>query len=71
MIRIIIGFAFMLFGILWSWLNQYSCKALCRLCSLQQLSPCFFLFIFVGIIFTITGASLVLTGNNMFRSKKE
>ena len=71
MIRITAGFAFIVFGTLWSWLNQYSCNSLCNLCTTQQLSPCYFLFIFVGIIFIITGTSLVLTGNKILSEDKK
>ncbi len=59
MIEKIIGFVFMGFGLLESIIDKYLCRGLCSTCSSQQLSPCFFLFLFVGIIFIICGYSLV------------
>jgi hypothetical protein len=60
MIEKVIGLGFMGFGLLWGMLNGALCKGLCLACSSQQLSPCFFLFLFVGIIFIISGFSLVI-----------
>ena len=60
-IGICIGVGFMLLGIVWALLNQYSCNKLCGSCDYGQLAPCYFLFIFVGIILVIGGISLVLT----------
>jgi len=76
MIEKIIGFGFMGFGIIGGMISRFLCKGLCSTCSSQQLSPCFFLFLFVGIIFTICGYSLVVmkVDNNhlpKFKLKKE
>ena len=76
MIEKIIGLGFMGFGILGGILDRLLCKGLCSTCNSQQLSPCFFLFLFVGIIFVISGCSLVIIekeGANLpkFRLKKE
>ncbi|MDP3026093.1 MAG: hypothetical protein Q8N63_00145 [Nanoarchaeota archaeon] len=60
MIEKIIGLGFMGFGLLGSVLDRTLCGGLCSTCSSQQLSPCFFLFLFVGIIFIISGFSLVM-----------
>ena len=60
MIEKIIGFVFIIFGVLGGILDRVLCKGLCSVCSSQQLSPCFFLFLFVGIIFVISGYSLVI-----------
>ena len=59
MIEKVIGFSFMGFGILGGIIDRMLCKGLCSTCNSQQLSPCFFLFLFVGIIFVISGFSLV------------
>ena len=57
------GFAFMALGLLWSVFSGYLCESLCPTCMNPQLAPCFFLFLFVGIIFIITGASLIISEN--------
>lgn len=71
MIKKIIGFGFIIWGLVWSILNKFSCKLICEVCSNQQLSPCFFLFIFVGIIFIISGASLILSSKQYKKKKKK
>ena len=76
MIEKIIGFGFMGFGISGSMLDRTLCRGLCSICSSQQLSPCFFLFLFVGIIFIISGYSLVTINKEKtklpkFRLKEE
>ncbi len=58
MITKTIGICFMIFGVIWSIFDRHLCKFLCKTCSNQQLSPCFLLFLFVGIIFIIVGFSL-------------
>ena len=69
----IIGFGFIVFGILWAIFDRFLWNSLCSVCDFQQLSPCFFLFLFVGIIFIISGVSLVLTpgfkSNNYHKNK--
>lgn len=59
MIEKIIGLIFISFGVVGGVLDRFLCKGLCSTCTSQQLSPCFFLFLFVGIIFVISGYSLV------------
>ena len=76
MIEKVIGFGFMGFGILGGITERLLCKGLCSTCNSQQLSPCFFLFLFVGIIFIISGSSLVIikkeaTNLPKFKLKKE
>jgi len=61
MIERIIGFVFIVFGLVWSIFEKSLCSGLCEQCGTSQLQPCFFLFLFVGIIFIINGASLILT----------
>jgi len=58
--RLIIGFAFLILGVVWSSLNDYLCTNVCKNCSFIELSPCFFLFLFVGIIFIVSGVSLLI-----------
>lgn len=60
MIEKIIGFIFIVFGISDIIFDESICKSLCLICTEQQISPCFFLFLFVGIIFIISGYSLVV-----------
>ena len=61
MIVKIIGFIFIALGLFWSILDRFMCKNLCSTCTNQQLNPCFFLFLFVGIIFVVVGYVLVTT----------
>jgi len=63
-----IGFGFISIGLIWSLLNKCSCDYLCKTCSYEQISPCYFLFVFVGIILIVCGASLLLTPE--FKKKK-
>lgn len=58
MITRTIGIGFMILGVVWSIFDRHSCRFLCKTCTTQQLSPCFLLFLFVGIIFVIVGFSL-------------
>jgi len=51
----------MLLGVIWAFFNKFSCNQLCDSCSYEQLAPCYFLFMFVGIILVISGVSLILT----------
>ncbi len=60
-IKNVIGIGLMLLGIVWTFFNQFSCNKLCGSCSYEQLAPCYFLFIFVGIIIIVSCGSLVLT----------
>ena len=62
-IRITIGGFFILLGIVWASLNRFSCNRLCSSCAYEQLAPCYFLFLFVGIIFIVSGASLILAAS--------
>ena len=59
MIAKTIGWGFIFFGVLWGILDRFMCKGLCSVCTSQQLRPCFFLFLFVGIIFIVCGLSLI------------
>lgn len=76
MIEKIIGICFMCFGISGGLVDRFLCKGLCSVCTSQQLSPCFFLFLFVGIIFVISGIGLAtmkkeVTNLPKFKIKKE
>ncbi|MBD3253006.1 hypothetical protein GF386_04700 [Candidatus Pacearchaeota archaeon] len=55
------GISFIVLGLIMSILDRIICRQLCETCSSQQLSPCYFLFLFVGIIFIVNGASLIIT----------
>jgi hypothetical protein len=57
----IIGIGFVLFGTIWGLFNRFSCNLLCNICNYEKLAPCYFLFLFVGIILIICGVSLILT----------
>jgi len=70
MIQKTIGICFVLLGLLWSIFERYLCMGLCRTCDTQQLSPCFFLFLFVGIIFIVVGASITLSTNLIEKQEK-
>ena len=54
----IVGIGLMIFGLVWSFIERYLCRFLCNTCTNWQLSPCFLLFLFVGIIFILVGFSL-------------
>ena len=76
MITRTIGICFMIFGVVWSIFDRHSCKFSCKTCTNQQLSPCFLLFLFVGIIFIIVGFSLttiqqILLPKIGFKDKEE
>lgn len=60
-IKNIIGFALVILGPLFSFLSQTICSDLCKTCSFKELSPCFFLFNFVAIIFIVSGTSVIIT----------
>ena len=54
-----IGIAFIVLGIVWAAFNSYFCNRICSgMCNYNQISPCYFLFVFVGIIFIVSGFSL-------------
>lgn len=70
MVTKIIGFGFILLGIFGAILDRMMCRGLCSTCSSEQLSPCYFLFLFVGIIFVISGYALVeMKYNNLPKVK--
>jgi len=56
----IIGFIFITIGLIVSVLDKFMCTCLCSTCTNQQLNPCFFLFLFVGIIFFVAGYVLII-----------
>ena len=58
-----IGFIFLIFGLIWITLEKMFCRKICMICNYEQISPCIFLFIFVGIIFIVSGASLLILEN--------
>jgi|APSaa5957512622_1039677.scaffolds.fasta_scaffold46025_3 hypothetical protein len=66
----ILGFGFILFGILWCSLNKLSCTSICKDCGLLDIKPCYFLFLFVGIIFIVNGTSIILMWGLRDKSKK-
>lgn len=55
-----IGIGFILVGLVWSVFDKILCASVCEVCDESQKNPCVFLFLFVGIIFIVTGTSLVL-----------
>ena len=59
MIIKIIGSIFIAIGLITSILDSFMCRGLCSTCTNQQLNPCFFLFLFVGIIFVVVGYVLI------------
>jgi len=54
----VFGVGFMVFGIVLGLLERKLCRFLCGTCTNWQLSPCFLLFLFVGIILVVIGFSL-------------
>lgn len=65
----VLGFGFIIFGIIWSLLSNFSCSSICESCGLIEIKPCYFLFLFVGIIFVVNGFSIITVWG--FRSKKK
>ena len=66
----ILGFGFILFGILWCSLNKLSCTSICKDCGLLDIKPCYFLFLFVGIIFIVCGYALIVMKDKKRRKLK-
>ena len=54
----LISLIFILTGLVFGLFNSKLCFNICKICSNDQLSPCYFLFLFVGIIFVVSGISL-------------
>ena len=54
-----IGLGFIILGLIETGISGISCKSLCRSCTAVQIKPCFFLFIFVGIILMVAGISIM------------
>jgi len=54
-----IGWGFVILGLIEAVISGVSCKSLCQTCTAAQIKPCFFLFIFVSIIFIISGLSII------------
>ena len=63
LIKRIFGFGFIFFGIFWILIDKYNCRYLCRFNELNQSIFCVWVFIFVGIIFIVSGASLLILEN--------
>jgi hypothetical protein len=55
-----VGFGFIILGLVWALFNHSLCKGICEKCGDTGLSPCFFLLMFSGIVFVISGTSLVI-----------
>jgi len=69
----IFGFGFIVFGIVWSLLSKFFCNSICNNCGVE-IKPCYFLFLFVGIIFVVNGASIILIWGlkrKMIKKEKE
>jgi len=62
----IIGICFIILGLIECLISKISCSSLCRNCNSVDLKPCFFLFIFAGILLIISGFSLYLTKYKKF-----
>lgn len=69
LIKKIIGFAFVKGGIIWAIFNKPFCRLISKTATYEQLAPCHFLFLFVGIIFIVCGASLLLTPDYKKKAK--
>ena len=54
-----IGIGFIILGLIEIVISGISCRSLCTVCNSTQVKPCFFLFIFVGIIFIVSGLSII------------
>lgn len=56
----IIGVVLIIVGLIPVGFNTAFCYSMCEYCTAEKLMPCFNTFIFVGIIFIVNGASLIL-----------
>lgn len=65
-----LGVFFIVGGLVWCGFSKYICLSTC---DVQQLHPCFFLFLFVGIIFILCGCSLIMSHvlRNKGKNKKD
>jgi hypothetical protein len=68
-IKEVIGFIFLGLGIIWSLMDKLLCSGICKSCASSELSPCYFLFLFVGIILVIDGVSLAIIGKRKKKKK--
>jgi len=59
----VLGFLFIFIGFLFFLLNIPTCDYLCDYCTFKLIKPCVLLSLFVGIIFTITGANIIILYN--------
>jgi hypothetical protein len=62
--RKFIGWGFIVHGLIELFISKWSCGSLCASCSSEELKPCFFLLIFVGIIFLVVGLSILAMKEN-------
>ena len=53
-----ISWGFIIKGLIELSISKWVCQNLCSVCNYQQLRPCYFLLLLVGIIFLIVGLSL-------------
>lgn len=56
----IFGFFLIIVGIIIAGFSGGLCGSMCSYCLSYELSPCYYLFIFVGIILIVNGASLII-----------
>jgi len=66
-----IGYGFVFLGLVEMIISSKSCNALCSTCAPIQLKPCFFLFLFVGIILLVCGLSITSLNNLKFLKQKK
>jgi len=60
-LKTIVGFSFKGFGFFWSFADKFLCSSICtNKCSVAQNNTCSSLFLFVGIIFIVSGYALIV-----------
>jgi len=55
-----VGFGFILHGLIEFLIAKRSCDSVCPSCNFEQLKPCLFILVFVGIVFMVVGL-IILT----------
>ena len=65
-----VGVWFIILGLIETLISRISCKSLCAICTTEQLNPCFFLILFVGIIYMVCGLAILSMQQNNFPKVK-
>lgn len=56
----VFGFGFIILGVIICILDRFACSGLFKNCKCDEISSCYFLIFFVGIIFIVDGISILM-----------